>query len=139
MSARAGLTARKMTWTTEAGFLSQVREVAKATGWLCYHTHDSRRSEAGFPDLVLCRPPELLFVELKMAWGEVSAEQENWISGLRECGLVSAVWRPKDWDMIFKALSRRRGMSLEEVLDGHIEDQGLPVPVPDLRGGDSPA
>ena len=36
---------------------------ARARGWRVYHTHDSRRSAAGFPDLVLVRPPRVVFAE----------------------------------------------------------------------------
>ena len=50
---------------SEADLQSQVTELAEKTGWLFYHTYRSDRSPAGFPDLVLVRPPRLLFVELK--------------------------------------------------------------------------
>ena len=37
---------------TEKQFQSHIVQYAKMRGWLVYHTHDSRRSEPGFPDLV---------------------------------------------------------------------------------------
>lgn len=42
-----------------------VIKLAKAHGWYRYHTHDARRSEAGFPDEMLLRPPRLVVAELK--------------------------------------------------------------------------
>ena len=38
---------------TEDQWQSAVIEYARLMGWLVYHTHDSRHSEKGFPDLVL--------------------------------------------------------------------------------------
>jgi len=38
---------------TEAQLFELIRETCKWKHILCYHTHDSRRSGAGFPDLVL--------------------------------------------------------------------------------------
>ena len=37
----------------ESDFQRAVIEMARLHGWLVYHTHDSRRSAPGFPDLVL--------------------------------------------------------------------------------------
>ena len=39
----------------EAELQRNVLSLAAMTGWLAYHTYDSRRSQAGFPDLVLVR------------------------------------------------------------------------------------
>ena len=65
---------------TESQMLAAVRQAAKLGGWLCYHTHDSRRSEPGFPDLVLVRPPVILFLELKGPKGRATPEQRHWIA-----------------------------------------------------------
>ena len=40
---------------TEKKFQAAVLQIANMYGWLAYHTHDSRRSAPGFPDLVLVR------------------------------------------------------------------------------------
>jgi hypothetical protein len=40
---------------TEKQFMAQVIQLARLRKWLVYHTHDARRSVAGFPDLVLVR------------------------------------------------------------------------------------
>lgn len=93
---------------TEAGFMATVTDYARLNGWLVYHTHDSRRSTAGFPDLVLVRAGVLIFAELKTAKGRVSFEQEEWLAALRETHSCVFLWRPADWPEIERALARTR-------------------------------
>lgn len=83
---------------TEDALLAQVRRLASDVGWLTYHTHDSRRSESGFPDLVLISPRQgrILFRELKTMRGRVSPDQKIWIEGLTAVGQDAGVWRPDD-------------------------------------------
>lgn len=83
---------------TEKAFQSQVEQVARSLGWLVYHPHDSRRSEPGFPDLVLVHPAKgrLMFRELKTQRGRVRAEQTVWLAALAAAGQDAAVWRPAD-------------------------------------------
>lgn len=89
----------------EAAFQRAVIGHAVARGWEPYHTHDSRRSHAGFPDLVLCRPPRLLLVELKAARGRVRPAQRKWLALLRAVpGVEVAVWRPGEWESILEVL-----------------------------------
>lgn len=45
---------------TEAQLLAAVRRLAHISRWRAYHTHDSRRSEPGFPDLVQPGVQELM-------------------------------------------------------------------------------
>ena len=93
---------------TERDFLAQVCTLAKKQGWLVYHTHDSRGSEAGFPDCVFVLPPSrgrpagrLVFAELKVRTGQLSAAQQQWISVLQTVQQVECyVWRPADWQDI---------------------------------------
>jgi hypothetical protein len=72
---------------------------AQRLGYMSYHTFDSRRSEPGFPDLVMVRPPRLLFVELKRQSKSPTAEQQRWLDALadRAGGAEVYVWRPMDW------------------------------------------
>lgn len=72
--------------TAEAAFQDEVLGLARLYGWRAYHTHDSRRSAPGFPDLVLVRPPRLIFAELKTDTGRVKPEQEAWLEALAEVG-----------------------------------------------------
>lgn len=81
---------------TEAAFLGAIRDLAKTLGYATYHTYRSDRSEPGFPDLVLMRPPLLLFRELKTDRGRLTAPQRRWLEELIACGQDAAVWRPAD-------------------------------------------
>lgn len=56
---------------TEAQFQAAVVQLASLHSWVSYHTHDSRRSDPGWPDVVFCRPPELLIVEFKTDKGRI--------------------------------------------------------------------
>lgn len=76
---------------------SQILKLCTALGLLAYHTHDSRRSQAGFPDLVVVGANGVLYRELKKADGKVSDEQQLWIDCLNAAGQDAAVWRPVDW------------------------------------------
>ncbi len=95
---------------SEAAFQQQVINLAMYYGWgdFIYHTHDSRRSHKGWPDVVLCRPPEILFVELKTGKGRLRPEQADWIQALTACGLEAHVWRPDDFDVLHARLARGR-------------------------------
>lgn len=94
---------------SETQFQQQVVNLARFYGWsLIYHTHDSRRSNPGWPDLVICRPPEVLFVELKGAKTRVRPEQKEWLAALTACGLETYLWRPADFDEAHARLARGR-------------------------------
>lgn len=96
---------------SEAAFQVQVLNLAGFHSWRCYHTHDSRRSQKGFPDLVLIRPPELIFAELKTDSGRVRPEQQQWLDELREVAARGSyvevyLWRPAQLQEIIDRLSR---------------------------------
>ena len=94
---------------SEATWQAHVLRVARQFGWLVYHTQFSIRSHRGWPDLVLCRPPRILFVELKSDRGRVSPEQRDWLDALRACGLDARVWRPTEHDdEVFETLAEAR-------------------------------
>ena len=83
---------------TEASWQSTVVDLAELTGWYVYHNPDSRRSQAGFPDLCLIRAPRILFMELKRENGRLSAAQKEVIGHLEACpGVEVHVARPSDW------------------------------------------
>lgn len=79
---------------SEKQFQEHVIALAHRLGWLVYHTFDSRRSVAGFPDLVLVRE-RTLFRELKSATGVVSPQQKVWLTALRTGGADAEVWKPE--------------------------------------------
>lgn len=83
--------------TSETELQNAIIDYARARRWLVYHTHNSRHSEKGFPDLVLVRAPRLIFAELKRQQGKVSLEQQLWIDKLDGCDVEVYVWRPSDW------------------------------------------
>ena len=99
---------------SEASFQSAVIALARLCGWRVAHFHDSRRQvswnkwvgdadAAGFPDLVMVRAAELMFVELKADKGRLTKLQTVWmgfLSQVAECH----VWWPKDWDDIERRL-----------------------------------
>lgn len=90
---------------TERAFQAQVIELARLCGWRVHHQWSAVHSPAGWPDLVLCRPPRLVIAELKAEDGVLTPAQETWIALLRACpGVETFVWRPSDWDEISRTL-----------------------------------
>lgn len=84
-----------------------VLQFARLMGWAVFHPYDSRRSTAGFPDIVAVRRTRVLFVELKSATGRMRAEQIVWATTLAAVGgaVEHHVWRPTtSWDTIREAL-----------------------------------
>lgn len=117
--------------TSEAAFQRQVLQLAEFYGWQPYHTHDSRRSHPGFPDLVLVRGVDLLFAELKTDTGRLRPAQAVWVKALQvvaeaiDAALDVAsrasgahrdslphvevhVWRPADFDELHRRLGHGR-------------------------------
>lgn len=83
---------------------AHVLDLAAALGWTHrYHTHDSRGSQAGFPDLVLCHPGEgrIVFAELKAMRGKMTPQQDMWLWALGKAQSDGTVrvceWRPCCW------------------------------------------
>jgi len=93
---------------TETQLQTAVVKLARMLGFLVYHTHDSRRSEPGFPDLTMVKEGRLLFTELKTATGKLTDDQLMWIDALMKTDNEVYVWRPADWDngTIVKCLMR---------------------------------
>lgn len=92
---------------TEREWQAEVTATARTLGWRSYHTHDSRRSDAGWPDLALVRE-RLVMAELKTDTGRLSAAQERWLELLTRAGIETYVWRPKDREEVLTVLSRQR-------------------------------
>lgn len=87
-------------WTTlEEDFQNQVLALAGPLGWeLTYHTHDSRRSNGGFPDLVMAseRRGRVVFLELKAEGEKPPADQIRWAETLTACGQEHHFLWPSD-------------------------------------------
>ncbi len=104
---------------SERDFERQVLELAKLTGWRAAHFRPAKTSKgwrtpvsgdgAGFPDLVLCRGPCLVFAELKSEDGKLRPEQREWLEALSRCrGVEARLWRPSDFEEIQAMLCERR-------------------------------
>jgi hypothetical protein len=74
--------------------------ICKARGYLVYHTHDSRRCEPGFPDLVIVGHKRVIFAELKTIAGKVEPEQQAWLDALVSARQIVFIWRPGDLEEI---------------------------------------
>lgn len=83
----------------EDDLLSHVTDLATWAGWTWHHETDSRKTRAGFPDLVLVHPRKrrVLWVELKSATGRLRTEQRHWRDVLTAAGEDYRLWRPTDW------------------------------------------
>ncbi|QYC54982.1 holliday junction resolvase [Arthrobacter phage Popper] len=93
------ITASNRPKLTEDQFQQQVIDLAKLNGYtLIYHTFNSRRSQPGFPDLVLINEKRrrAMFRELKSSTGRVTEAQHNWLMGMKIAGLDADIWRPED-------------------------------------------
>lgn len=104
---KARVVAPRFPVQTEKQLQRSVLQLARITGWtLTYHTFDSRKSSSGYPDLVLVRPPRVLWVELKRDGERPRPSQQEWIDALRASGQEVYVWTPSDWDEIMRVLRR---------------------------------
>lgn len=95
--------------TNEAQLQERLRRFCKALGLLHYHTHNSQRSEGGFPDSLIARTPGewqkpwLVLLELKAEKGRLSPAQRVWrlvlegIEGASDGVIVYREVRPSTW------------------------------------------
>lgn len=103
---------------SESAFQKQVIDLAHQFGWTVAHFRAALSQKGrwltplqgdakGFPDLVLLKPPSLIFAELKAERGVLSDEQAAWISRLAQVpGVKAVIWKPRDWDDIVTELRR---------------------------------
>jgi hypothetical protein len=88
-------TAKRM---SEKQLLQYVLDLARACGYLVYHTFDSRRSTPGFPDIIAVGYDRLLAIECKREGQHPTPEQDDWLSELAYVpGVACYVVRPSDW------------------------------------------
>lgn len=97
-----------LTPRNEGIFVNRILTAAREKGWLAYHTHDSRGSAAGFPDLVLVRPPRVVFAECKTddtVRSKTTTAQDTWLAALAACPAIEQyLWRYQDWSKILEVL-----------------------------------
>ena len=95
---------------TEAQFQGLVLGVAETFGWEVFHDGDSRRSNAGFPDLVLVKDGRIIFAELKREKNSYpSKAQMNWLALLSQAAgdnVMAVLWRPSsNWQGVLSGKS----------------------------------
>lgn len=78
----------------EREWQQQVVKLLRTLGYRAYHTHDSRRSQPGFPDLVAVRD-RVIYLELKTDTGRLSHPQVSWLMSLHRAGAEVYVARPR--------------------------------------------
>lgn len=108
---------------SEAEFTKAVIEAAQHRGWLVAHFRKVRVQRAngrtywttpvqgdgaGFPDLILAKPPRLIAAELKVGYNKADERQLKWLAAFQQTDgkVLGVVWRPKDWDQILTELER---------------------------------
>lgn len=89
---------------SEAAFQALVVGLAERFRWIVIHNADSRRTDAGVPDLLLLRE-RCIWRELKTAQGRLRPEQVAMGYRLLRAGGDWAIWRPADWPEIITTLT----------------------------------
>lgn len=131
---------------SEAVFQSHVTTFAKQLGWMVYHTHNSQRSEAGFPDLVMVRDERVVVAELKKVTGKVTPDQQKWLDAFRRIEHLREsvfVWRPTDWPEIEATLGPSAGPGAASPVEARGTEQAAEAdydqPTPGAHPGGSRA
>jgi hypothetical protein len=130
---RALAVANPMVLYSEARWQREVMGALRQFGWTAYHTHNSKHSQSGFPDVcgykIRGAYMRLLFAELKREDGKVTDAQAEWLAAFREMGdglravlafafppdapipqqlarvsVETYLWRPSDWDRVLEVL-----------------------------------
>lgn len=101
---------------TEENLREQVRDLCKLFGWKFHFSWTGIHSPRGMPDLILVKPPRIIFAELKTEKGKVSTYQREWLDILDECpGCEIYLWRSGDIEDIAR------------ILQGKVRDDGVSV------------
>ena len=90
----------------ESAVQSAIIGLAQTFGWRVYHTFDSRKSQAGFPDLVLVRD-RVIYAEVKRGGQKPRQSQVDWLNALSRAGAEVYVWTEEDYQDVASILSRR--------------------------------
>ena len=94
-----------MTPISERDWQQRILDLARLRRWIGYHTHDSRRSSPGFPDLVLLRDRRCVVAELKSQRGQLTKPQNDWLEAFALVPSIEVhVWRPSDWPAVMEVL-----------------------------------
>jgi hypothetical protein len=96
MRGKSMTTPAMVTAMTEKQLAKNIVSEARRWGWRAHYAWTSIHSPKGWLDLVLCKPPVILFCELRCERGKLTQEQSEWIACLQAWGLDARVWRPGD-------------------------------------------
>jgi len=91
---------------SEADLQSAIVEAMGYMGWRTYHTHDSRRSNPGFPDIVAVKGSRVMFVELKKEKGVIKPKQIEWLDALADAHSEVYLVRPSSQDAFMRTVAR---------------------------------
>ena len=94
---------------TETQLQDGLIDAARRLGFLVYHSADARRSEPGFPDLVIVGHGRILVCECKTQKGRVRGPavtrrgrvlpgQRDWLTAFDKAGVYADVVRPEATD-----------------------------------------
>jgi len=108
---------------TEAQLQDTIVSAARKLGYLVFHDHDSRRSETGFPDLVIVGHSRVIVFECKTAKGKLRPatisrkgrflpSQQAWLDAFAEAGIPQGVIRPDDLSAVLDLLNQWRDDAL---------------------------
>ena len=96
---------------TEKEFTTAVISLAQILGWRVHRNWTELHSPKGWPDLVLCRESddgttaELVVLEIKSERGQLTPEQQEWLTLLGKVpGVRAQCVRPSDWDSLCSLL-----------------------------------
>lgn len=88
--------------------MAELIRLARRYDWLYYHTHDSRHSPRGFPDLLLAHPTPgrgpVYAWELKTNQGKLTMEQQLWLTALNGKTIDARLVRPADTAELMRLL-----------------------------------
>ena len=92
---------------SEQDFQQQVIDLATRLGYAHFHTFDARRSDPGWPDLVLAHREKgrVIFAECKRDTEKTTPAQDAWLETLAWCDEEVYIFRPRDLDEIVDILT----------------------------------
>ena len=94
----------------EAALQNTVVELGRRLNYWVWHDSDSRKNKAGLPDLIMIRPPRVIFAELKRQSGRLRTAQAAVLGLLHACpGVEVYLWKPEHLEEIKRILLPRDG------------------------------
>lgn len=92
------MTERLSDYMTHEEFRIQICDLAHHLGYKVHWIWKSYHSPKGMLDLTLCKPPRLIFAELKVKKDKPTPDQIIWHDLLVKCyGVEAYFWRPEDF------------------------------------------